>query len=322
VALLSWLSLAEWKVLERLYADAPSAAFVVESVRGVLARTPVSKSWQHRFLAPLLVSALGGPSVEAVARTRGVLLLGANLLLFALVRRRGASLASAVLAVVTLGFLHVILAYKLEYPWDGVDQLLFIAFGAWAAAEKEKRSYLALTPLLALGTLNHETILYVPLFCLLCGTRRERVAALASAVVMGGAIMALRAAFYLGRPELPGQVFEVPAPVIENHLHVAHNVRALFVDNWGAGRADCSVLFLGASAVFAWMALRGILRPAAALSLVVLATIVGFGYVNETRHYLLLAAFWVAYAWPAGAAVARGKALLDLAGRDRETHRK
>jgi len=298
VALLSWLSLAEQRIFERLYADAPSAAFVVESVRGVLARTPISKSWQHRFLAPLLVSALGGPNVDAVARTRGVLLFGANLLLFALVRRRGASLKSAVLSVVTFGFLHFILAYKLEYPWDGIDQILFIAFGAWAAEKGKYGSYLALLPLLALGTLNHETILYVPIFYLLSGTRRERLAALASAVVMGAGIVALRAAFYLGRPDLPGQVFEVPEPVIENHLHVAHNLRALFIDNWSAGRAQCSVLFLGAFGVFAWMALRGVERRAASFSLVVLATIVGFGYVNETRHYLLLAAFWVAYAWP------------------------
>src|SRR5215467_9728680 len=56
VGFLSWLSLAESKILERLYADPASAGFVVESVRGVLAGTPVSKSWQHRFVGPLLVS--------------------------------------------------------------------------------------------------------------------------------------------------------------------------------------------------------------------------------------------------------------------------
>ena len=63
-AFLSWLSFAEWKIFERLfYGDSASAGFVVESVRGVLAGTPVSRSWQHRFVGPLLVSLFGGANV-------------------------------------------------------------------------------------------------------------------------------------------------------------------------------------------------------------------------------------------------------------------
>ena len=70
VALVAWLSVLEWKILERLYADPSSREFVLESVRGVLAGTPVSRSWQHRFLAPLLVSALpGGEALRAHINT-------------------------------------------------------------------------------------------------------------------------------------------------------------------------------------------------------------------------------------------------------------
>ena len=295
VALVAWLSVLEWKILERLYADPSSREFVLESVRGVLAGTPVSRSWQHRFLAPLLVSALPGGEASALERARLILLVAANLLLFALVVRRGdpGRAPTRALAVV-VGYVagHVLLAYKLEYPWDGVDQLVLLAFGAWVARERPLARF---APLLVVGALNHETILYVPLWYLLSRDRpRVRDGILAAAGVVGVAL-ALRRAFYRGRPNLPGQVYEQALPIADNHLHVAHNLRQLFVNDWTEGRAHVAVGFLGAVVAFGWACRAPRWRRAGAWSLVVLATIVAFGYVNETRHYLVLLAFWVAY---------------------------
>lgn len=292
---LSWLSFAEWKIFERLlYADPASTSFVVESVRGVLAGTPVSKSWQHRFVGPLLVSALGGANVESLERLGLVTLLAANLLLFVVLRRRGAAISDAMVGVACFGLAHVVLAYKLEYAWDGIDPLVFLFFGFWAS---QSRGLYALLPLLLLGTFNHETILYLPLWYLLGRDRKQQLAAIGFLAVMGGAIAATRAAFYKGQPSLPGQTFETPAPIIENHVHVAHNLRALFVDNWLYGRAHLSVGFLAAITGLVWLALRAKTRQPAVWTLCVLATVVCFGYVNETRHYLVLIAFWFAYAW-------------------------
>lgn len=287
-----WVSIVEWTVLERLYADAASRAFVVESVRGVLAGTPVSRSWQHRFVAPLFVSLLGGDLDAALERARLVLLLASNGLLSWLALRRGSwTRALGVVAVYVAG--RLLLAYKLEYGWDGVDQLLFLGFGALAA---EERGVGSAWPLLALGAVNHETIFYAPLWYLLSFERaRVRDGALAS-LAIGAAVLGLRQAFYRGRPSLPGQTFEEGLPLVDNHLHVAHNLRQLFVEDWTSGRAHVALGFFGAVAAFAWMCARPSLRRGGAWSLVVLATIVCFGYVNETRHYLVLLAFWCAYA--------------------------
>jgi len=293
LAFVAWLSLAESKIFERLlFSDPANSAFVVESVRGVLFGTPVSQSWQHRVLAPLLVSALGGADVGSVVRFFGLTLLAANVLLFVLLRRRTGSPLAGLLGVACLGFAHFVLAYKLEYPWDGIDQLLFLAFGAWAA---QNGKLLPLVPLLLIGTFNHETILYLPFWLLLSGDRKRRIAGLVAAVAMGGVIVAMRAWLYRGRPDLPHQVFEEALPVLGNHLHVAHNLRALFVHNWPAGRIHITLGFLGVTIGLVALAVRGTLRHAAVWSLVVLFTIVCFGYVNETRHYLVLVAFWVAY---------------------------
>jgi len=294
LAFVAWLSLAEAKIFERLlFSDPASSSFVVESVRGVLAGTPVSESWQHRILAPLLVSAMGGASLPAAVAFFGLTLLAANVLLFVLARRRTGSRLGGLLAVACLGCAHFALAYKLEYPWDGVDQLLFLAFGFWAA---DGGRLLPIVPLLVIGTFNHETILYVPLWLLLSGTRAHRIAGVVSAALIGGVIVAMRAWLYRGRPDLPNQVFEEALPVLGNHLHVMHNLRALFVHNWPAGRIHLTLGFVGVVAGLATLAVRaGTMRRAAVWSLVVLATIVCFGYVNETRHYLVLVAFWVAY---------------------------
>lgn len=294
-ALLVWLSFAEWKILERLsYSHPPSVEFVVESVRGVLAGTPVSKTWAHRVVAPTLVSLLGGATPAAVERLAVITLVASNLLLYALLRRRGLSLAGALSGVATFVLARFLLAYKLEYPWDGIDVLVFFTFGAWAATG---RSLLFLVPLLAFGAFNHETILYVPLWYLLVGERKQRLVAVAVAAALAAVIAITRTIRYVGRPNLAGQVFETPTPIVENHLHFAHNVNQLFVEDWVSGRAHLSSGFLLATAGFVWLARRPETRAPAVWSLVVFGTIVAFGYVNETRHYLVLVAFWIAYAW-------------------------
>ena len=298
-ASLLWLSLAEWKILERLYADPASRAFVAESVRGVLARTPVSKSWSHRFVAPWLVSALGGASAEGTARFAALTLFAANGLLFVLLRRRGVRVGVASVAALAFGLARLVLAYKLEYPWDGVDQLVFLAFGAWAASGGSLVGRWPVLPLLLIGAFNHETILYVPLWYLLGPDRRDRAAGVIAGAAIAAIVGVTRALAYVGPPALPGQVFEPPTPLVENHLHVAHNLEQLFVANWTHGRVHVSVGFLSASALLAWRALRAAsaeARRAAAWSLVVLGTVVAFGYVNETRHYVVLVAFWAAFA--------------------------
>jgi hypothetical protein len=307
-AILSWISLAEWKVFERLlFVRSVDVDFVLVNLRGILAGTPVSKSWQQRFVGPLLVSALAavaGEPLVALKLFSALMVLAANLLLFALMRRRGASVAEAMLAVVCFGFAHFVSIYRLEYPWDGIDVLVFLAFGYWAARGHE---LLPLVPLLLLGAFNHETVLYIPLWYLLAPLDGERLSAglakrlataLATMAVVAAVIALARNHFYVGRPDLPGQEFEQVTPIVENHLHVRHNLSNLFFGNWVAGRAHISLALLSTLAVLTVLAHRVATRRAAVWTLCGIASIVCFGYVNETRHYLSLLSFWFAYAWP------------------------
>jgi hypothetical protein len=299
LAAVALVSLGEIQLRERLlYADASEMEFVRLNMAGVLEGRPVSKSWQHRVLAPLAVAALTrvtGSDLAAIRLLEDLLVAAANFLLFALVRRRGCRRADAFLTVALLGFAHLLLMYRLEYPWDGVDVLVFLVFGAAAA---RGRSLASLWPLLRVGTLNHETVLYLPLWYLVAGPRRARIGAAATGVAVGVAILVLRQALYRGRPDFPAQWFEPALPVIANHGHLLHNLGEVLFDDWRSGRVFIAATVLGAIALFVRRARRGPDPTAAVWSLAVIATVFCFGYVNETRLYLPLLAFWATYLPP------------------------
>lgn len=303
LAIVAAISAVEPAILERLLFRPPgSLEFVVESVRGILHGTPVYQAWQQRVLGPLVVAGVDLATHDtgrSLAIVRGVTLLVANVLVYLVVRARGGGARRAVAAVLVFAIARVFVVYRLEYPWDGIDAALFVVAGAWAAREGRLAS---LAPLLVLGLLNHETVLYLPLWTLLAPlaprARRETAAALATALVLGAIIVAVRHLAYRGQPVLPGQVFEPTTPFLSNPIHVAHNARVLFDWNWRpGGRPEVSIALFATTALLGWLATRAATRRLALWSLGVLATIVCFGFVNETRLYIPLIAFWVGYAF-------------------------
>jgi hypothetical protein len=312
---LALLTIAECFAFQRLlFRDRPEYEFVLASISGVLSGYPVSKSWQHRFLGPSLVRALDPLTRSPLGSLElftWIGLLLANLLLFCLLQRRGASAARSYLAVLCFGLVHILYAYRLEYAWDGIDVLLFMAFGFCVA---QSCRGLVLLPVLVVGTLNHETALYVPFWYTLSiipwraspssapSPLRIRLAqalaALAASAAMASTIWLLRERYYVGNPHLPGQTPETQTPVLSNHLHLAHNLWQLLVEDWRSRPRLSVTLWLLLFLLGRELVRRGRHAQAALWTLCVFATIVCFGYVNETRHYLLLIAFWFAYAWP------------------------
>jgi hypothetical protein len=342
---LAALTLGECLVFQRLlFQDREEYEFVLASISGVLSGYPVSKSWQHRFLGPWLVRALDpmtGSALGSLELFTWLALLLANVLLFVLLQKRGASPTRSYFAVCCFVLAHALFSYRLEYTWDGIDALLFMSFGFWVA---RGGPLWALIPLLLVGTLNHETALYIPFWYVLAAlpwpsascrkfvpglvvspvgemverhgetsqapsrTRYGRNLAARARTLLGagatlaamlGAIWALRERYYIGNPHLPGQAHEEQTPLISNHLHIAHNLNQLLIADWYKGRAHISATIWLAIALLTRELVNNTRHALAALwTLCAFATIVCFGYVNETRHYLLLMAFWFAYAWP------------------------
>jgi hypothetical protein len=301
LALLALLTLGEIRLFDRLLVGERDTAFVAESVRGVTNGYPVSRSWQQRLLGPWAVTVLSratGDLESALRLFRGLLVALANLLLYVLSRRRGESERAALTLVAGFGLAHALFMYRLEYQWDWIDVLIFLWFGDHVARSGGLR---ATWPILLIGAVNHETILYVPLWYLLTPveerTDRRSLVAVVAMIALGVVIFGLRHALYLGPPDLTNVNPEVPLPLIDNHLHVWQNLQRL-VTNFGSLQAFVT-LSLGATIV---LLIARAPRRAAVWSLIVIATVVAFGYVNETRHYLPLIAFWFTYrGWTAPA---------------------
>lgn len=303
MAALLLLTLAEIRLFDHLlFQRRTDYEFVLTSIDGVLSGTPVSKSWQQRVLGPAAVAALGAltPSrFDALRLFAALMIAGANALLFAIVRRKGGSAALALLATIGFGIGHLLLLYRLEYPWDGIDVLLFLSFGF---AVHEGARLASLVPLLLVGAVNHETVLYIPLWYALSAALARAGRApfidkklgppLLALALLSTAIAGLRHWLYVGRPDLPGQVFEMATPVLGNHLHVGHNIRTFLAADWRAGTTFFTAAFMtGLTLLVALAARRGFMLGAL-WSVVVIASVFCFGYLNETRHYLSLLAFW------------------------------
>jgi hypothetical protein len=305
LALLALLTLGEVRLFDRmLFEGHADSDFVLDNIDGILHGRPVSKSWQQRLIGPAAVTALGKLTADRRQALRWftwAMLLLANLVLFALRLRKDKDTARALVVVALFGLARALTLYRLEYPWDGIDVLGFLAFGAAAAQD---RALSSLWLLLIIGTFNHETSLYIPLWYLLAPLerarsdrhrRREWIGAAVVTLAIGGCIFVVRQRLYVGRPNWPGQTFEVATPMIDNHLHVAHNLRQWLIYNWASGRAFISVaLSVTVALLLAQIMRRQKVRPSI-WSALIIVTIVCFGYVNETRHYLVLLAFWFAY---------------------------
>jgi hypothetical protein len=310
---LALMTLGEIRLRERLlFSNHVELQFVADSVAGIREGRPAFKAWQHRVLAPALISvvaAVAGDQARALEIFSGIMVAGANLLFFAMVRRRAGTLVQAVLVVAALGFCRLLLTYKLEYPWDGVDVLLFLLFGYWVSRDGP---LLSLTPLLVVGAFNHETVLYIPLWYLLAAleparrspaTRRNLTVAVLASLLIGGLVIVLRARLYVGPPLLRDQPLDVAAPVIGNVLHARHNLWQLVVEDWRHGRALLNGGMLLSIVLLAVLGARRLGVTAVVWSVAVVVTIFCFGYMSETRLYLPLMAFWFAYAWPANPTV-------------------
>ncbi len=225
-----------------------------------------------------------------------------NALLWGLLRGTIHSARLALAVVAAFGLVHALTVYKLEYPWDSIDVVLFTAFGHWAV---QRGSLSWLLPLLLVGVVNHETALYLPLWCALAAAdpaisserrKQELLVASAGFGLGAGLIVLLREALYKGPANLPGRVPEASARWVENPTHLGHNLRQWLWHNWGAGRAWISLLVLLAALACAVSIVQKRHTRAAFWTLAVLGLIFVFGYANETRLYLAPLAFWFGYA--------------------------
>ena len=287
------------------FEDESFYGFVIENIEGVLERQPTGRVFQNRLLAPAIVSGVAALfEIDLLLAYQGFIrssLIITNLLLYSLIWLKWQHLPSALLAVLTFSVARFLLLYRLEYPWDQLDIILFMLFAYWAF---KNSSWWWLIPIYVLALFNRESVLYIALWLLLSqiwniqfGLINWKKFTLFLFIfgLTAGAIFAIREILFLGPPN--GTTFtDFDKPLIGNHWNLAHNWEKFTNLNWQSDMYLVSLTLGGCILILGWLLWNG--KMPAFWSLCILATIFAFGFINETRNYLGLTSFWFVYGWP------------------------
>lgn len=321
------LTLGQYRLSERLlFASEFHTNFVLLNIEGVVSGHPAGRVFQNRLLGPYLVMGLAqlldSSLLFALKLVTLIMTALANLLLGALIYLRlrehadehaeKRAVVSALTAVALFILLRLLYLYLLEYPWDLIDALIFMLFGYWAVRRRPRW----LLPLLFLVSLfNRETCLFLLLWFVLEALfgRKTGVAAaaafgsinwrkLGTAVLLFlvtiGFIYGIREWLFISPTSVAGA--DLDAAQLGNNWNLTHNVNQFLRINW-----QSSLLFVNASLITAVLLLALAFKrfPVAALwTACWLASIFAVGFINETRLYTPLFAFWLVYLpfslWP------------------------
>lgn len=328
------LSLGQYRLSERLlFASEYHTNFVLLNVEGVVSGQPAGRVFQNRLLGPYLVMGLAQlldrSLLFALKLYTLIMTVLANLLLGTLIYLRlrehadehaeKRAVVLAVTAVALFVLLRLLYLYLLEYPWDLIDALIFMLFGYWAARRQPRW----LLPLLFLVSLfNRETCLFLLLWFVLealFGRKTGLVVdstsgrvdwrQLLTAVFLLLAtllfIYGMREWLFIAPTAVAG--VDLDAAQLGNNWNLTHNVNQFLRINW-----QSSLLFVNASLITAVLLLVLAFKrfPVAALwTACWLASIFAVGFINETRLYTPLFAFWLVYLpltlWPPSREISR-----------------
>jgi hypothetical protein len=326
------LSLGEYRLMERLlFASEYHTNFVLLNIEGVVTGHPIGRAFQNRLLGPYIVKGIAqlmSSSLFFALKLYTLLMVTVgNLLLGGLLyhhfrkmpsdRTEYRAILIALTAVALFGLLRLLLLYYLEYPWDYIDALLFMLFGYWVVVRQPKWLLLLL---FLTALLNRESCLFILLWFMLesiWGTNRPSFAAkieggsplkridwrkffLAGLTFLGTVIIIYGIREWLFIAPTPVEGLDLDVEQLGNNWNLAHNVNQFLLYNWRS-----TLLFINLALLTAVVFLALIFRryPVAAIWTVCwIASIFAFGFINETRLYIPLIAFWIVYLpisqWP------------------------
>lgn len=269
-----------------------------EAVYGIIIRRPHWRAYANRLLGPwavYLLSLSGISFATALEILTFVLILAQNLTLYHLVKQKTASCATGIRYVLYYSLGLIVVQDTFIYPWDYIDALIFTFF-AWGILQEKPARYFVLLFLIEL--LNREIALLFAAYLLLdaweladfprlrLSPAKRRQAILGAFLFLGGAVYTkiIRDLLFI-ESSLKRVGDDLQNKLLGNHIHLADNVRDLFIANFTSLEAINSLIFLGIVAYLFYQRRRFDHRHYR-LSLMILAMLVAiliFGRVNETR---------------------------------------
>ena len=268
---------------------------------GIAEGRPYWVAFQNRLLGPFTVIRIadaGLPRAEALKVFLALGMIGQAVLLHALFRKLGRGAATSLAWVAVQSFLFLtFLDPAWYYPWDVYDALVFTLLPYLAISGASTFGFVLL---FLVALLNRESALFVGCYLVIASLRphpgsflpgigdRRRAGLGIAAIALGAAFVHLvrRALFVARATDMGG----VEPPWFGNHVNLSRNLSDLLLPG-PSGEAITITLWVLGSVAWVLFAARRLARPyanLAALYVLMMASIVLFGLVRETRMYGML----------------------------------
>jgi hypothetical protein len=265
----------------------------VDAARGVIEGRPHWRIYQSRVLAPYAVDALAAVTRDFTLAhavfSIGMLVI-AGLLAYRIGARVGGPRRGALALVAFHALFALVVARPWLYGWDFVDAVVFLVFVDFVLAERPWPWILALA---ALGSLNHEVAAFIALWvtvdaALRRTSWRQALAGVACFAAILVAVELVRGALLV--EELGPTLFpDAPRDIGGSfHFAVAHNLTLLHRMFSHVEYATFAVPAILALAIASGARLARRFPALVAVHVLLLASLLVFGAVSETRIYIVL----------------------------------
>lgn len=297
------ISIATSKVLMQIHNDHFNLLW--RAAYSVLEGKPNWIAYQNRLLGPSIVYLISKIGVSySFALIIYIFLMTAlqNLLLYFLLRKMNISCHNALIWVSLYSFAFLLVQYHWFYPWDSIDAIIFTLFAYGIFQGKSLRYFLLL---FCVELLNRETALFIALYIIIdsfhfgpvnnrfyLASKKKLIIGIF--LILFGAIYtkAIRDYLFISRHNgLPDTAHEL----IGNHIYLISNLKNLFFYNLFSLKVINTSFILG-TIVFLIYYVKLYTDAQIKLLLVycaIVANILVFGLINETRMYIILIPFLI-----------------------------
>src|SRR3990172_9077660 len=305
--ILTLISLAVFKVFMQIHVHhfkwLSKASYVVTIGK------PHWLAYQNRILGPYMVSFISLSGLSYSESLKVFIFLGIFIqsaaLLFVLTKMKE-NFFNAMNYIVLFSFLFIAVQHRWFYAWDSIDAIIFIFF-VWGIFAKKPAVYFIF--IFFISILNRETALFISLYIVIDSFQiklinnnlfpRIKVSLVSGAKLAVGLILTVAGMVYT--KFIRHQLFiskssgadDAAHELIGNHIYLLQNVVDLFYLNAFSVNIVNSLFIFGAVGYLSLFVKHYEEHQLKAylVFMIIIANIMAFGIINETRMYIILLPF-------------------------------
>ncbi len=299
--LLLLISAAVYKTLMQIHA--PHFTALQHAAYGIIEGKPHWIAYQNRLLGPTLVYIISKTGISYPVALKIFTLLtivAQNFLLFFLLRKTGLLIKEALTHTLMYALAFLLVQHRWFYTWDSIDAIIFTLF-AYGVVQNQRLGYFLIIFFIEL--LNRESALFISLFIIInaftFSIKDRKIQITSKAKLLTGILLTVAGAVYtkfirdylfISRSDnLPDNEHQL----IGNHINLITNLKNLFFYNLSSIEIINTAFILGSLAylIHQAKAYTEAQIKAVVIYSAIVANILIFGTINETRMYIILLPF-------------------------------